>query len=213
MPNLSRYYLAEQVLLKLESGIADVINKVQIEDIIAAVGQKVNSILKLQQFTDVLQMGDTIPNNLMVATYPNIPITSIGTRCKATLPIQPVSLIRNMGVYMIDMYEDFRCPFIPIQLGLFAMLQGQLGISDLLGQVGFECVGNEIWLTKDLTINNVSEIYMRLLVFDINSYSDYDGLPIPQDMQWQIIDEVYKSFIPSEAQQAIQSQPIKTTLK
>lgn len=213
MSNYSRYFLAEQVMFRLQSGYADVINKVQIEDIIAAIGEKVNVMLKLQTFTETFQMGDTIPNNLMIATYNDIPITSVGTRCKATLPIQPISLPRNMGVYMVDQYDDFRCPFIPIQAGLYALLKCQPVISDLLGQTGVEIFGKELWMTRNLTTDNVSVIHVRLLVLDMASLDDYTGLPIPQDYATQIIEDVYKSFVPVEAQQELQGQIPKLTVK
>lgn len=213
MSNYSRYFLAEQVMFRLQSGIPDTVNKIEIEDVIAAIGQKVNSMLKLQTFTETFQMGDTIPNNLMIATYNDIPITSSGTRCTATLPIQPISLPRNMGVYMVDRYDDFRCPFIPIQAGLYALLKCQPGISDLLGQCGYELFGNELWMTKNLTTENVSEIHVRLLVLDMASYDDYTGLPLPQDYADKIIEDVYKSFMPVESQQMVQGQVPKLTIK
>lgn len=196
----SRYFLQEQVRYKLSAGFPAVSDVVQEEDIIAAIGQKINQLLKLQHLSEVLPSGDTIPQNLMIATYNDIPITTFnGKRCEATLPVQPVGLIRNMGVYLVDRYDDFRNPFIPLQSGQAALLKGQPMINDLLNQVGYEPVGNKVRMTKDLTIDNVSVIHMQLLVMDIDSYDDYTNLPIPADWGWQIIDEVYKSFIPVEA--------------
>lgn len=213
MATQSKYFIAEQIRYKLAASYPNVLEVVQMPDIIAAVGQKINSILKLQYLTDTLALGDSIPNNLMIATYEDVPIETYGgKKCIATLPAIPVSLPRNMGVYMVSKDDDFDCLFIPLQAGQANLLKGQRLINNLLGQVGYELYGNKIVMTQDLTIDNVSSINMRLLITDIEDYEDYTPLPIPADYATTIIDEVYKSFLTTE-QAALNKQEMTKDVK
>lgn len=193
----SKYLLAEQVWFRLKGGYPDIAQAVQIEDIIAVIPQKVSTILKTQHFSMTLPSGERIPENLMMATYNDLELTTLnGKRSQATLPIMPVSLPRNMGVYEVDRYDDFRCPFIPMMAGQNNLLRGQPMISDLLDQVGYEVYGDKIYLSKDLTMESVTTIHVRLIVLDINQYDDYTNLPIPADYEEQIIMDLVKQFAP-----------------
>lgn len=213
MATPTKFFLMEQVRYKLKAGYPNVLNVVQKEDIMAVVGQKINSILKLQYFTETLALGDSIPNNLMIATYEDVPIETYGgKKCIATLPAMPVALPRNMGVYMVSKDDDFDCLFIPLQAGQANLLKGQRLINNLLGQVGYEVFGNKIVMTQDLTIDNVSSINMRLLITDVEDYDEYTPLPIPADYATTIIDEVYKSFLTTE-QAALNKQEMTKDVK
>ncbi len=195
----TRYSLAEQVWLKLYGGAPKNSSPVQAEDIMLAVGQQANFMLKAQHFSD-MALGENAPSNLMIATYPKVTLTSYGgKRAKCTLPAMPVQLIRNMGIWQVSTSEFFDCLLIPIMSGQFDLLRGQSIISDLMGQCGYEIDGMQLTTTKDLTIDNVTGLYIKLLVTDISTLSDYAPLPIPADMEGVIIDAVYKSFLPVQA--------------
>ena len=98
----TKYYLSEQVMLRLAAGYPDVAEKVDILDVIAALGQKISQMFNMTYFTAVLANGETVPDGLMLATYSNIPVVSFGARSKATLPVMPISLPRNQGVFQIS---------------------------------------------------------------------------------------------------------------
>jgi hypothetical protein len=192
----TRYSIAEQVSLKLYGGAPKVSSPVQMSDIMLAVGQACNILLKTQHFAS-MTLGENAPENLMIATYPKVPLTTWGgKRARCTLPAMPVSLIRNLGVWQVSTSEFFECLLIPIMSGQFDLLRGQDVISDLLGQTGYEVDGMQLTTTKDLTIDNIDGLYIRLLITDISTLSDYAPLPIPADMEGLVIDTVYKSFAP-----------------
>ena len=222
MGNVSKYYLAEQIRFKLSEGYPAVLESVQQEDVIAAIGQKINSMLKMSYIPDTLQQGDTIPTGLMMATYEDIPVVSVQvgatkTQAKCTLPTQPVTLPRNMGVYQID--DEFGNFYIPLQTGQSALLDGQPLICDLLGQIGYEVRTDTILFKRDITLDTdpITSVSMLLVVMDIDNYDIYTALPIPAEYATQIIDEVYKSFLPVEqmAMQTAQAsqQPLKEVKK
>ena len=84
--------------------------------------------------------------------------------------------------------------FIPLQTGQLALIRGERLISDILGQVGYEVVGNDVIFNKDLTTDENLRIYVRLVIFDINSYDDFSPLPLPADMEASIVQECFKFF-------------------
>lgn len=95
------YSISEQILLRISKGYPDNASPVQIEDIKLAVNQKINQLLRAQYYGGTLPSGDTIPDGLMMAFYENIPVQSIGERSYAIIPVIPVSLPRNMGVFEV----------------------------------------------------------------------------------------------------------------
>lgn len=198
----TKFSIAEQILLRLEAGYADVANSVQIPDIILAVGQKINLMFKMQQFNETFAAGETIPNGLVLATYSSPVVTFGGCKSICQLPVMPVSLTRNMGIYEVSKSEFFECPFIPMMPGQAALLKDQPLICDLLGQTGYEVYGRSIITNKDITIDGTDTLWLRLVVSNVDELSDYDLLPIPADYASQIIDEVYKNFVPVEAEEA-----------
>lgn len=187
------YSISEQVSLKLYGGSPKPNSAVQLPDIKLAVAQKLNELLKVQHFYS-MQLGENQPENLMIATYPPITLTTFGSKCKGTLPAVPVGLIRNMGIWEASLSEDFSTLLIPFGAGQADLLRGQSLISDLFGQVGYELYGKQIVLTKDVTIDEQTSLYLRLIISDISTLTDFDVLPIPADMESTVVMQVWQSF-------------------
>lgn len=210
----TKYKIAEQVLLKLYGGAIDISNPVQIQDVIEAVNQEVNTMLKMQHLSVTLPAGQTIPENLMVATYDNVAVTSFGgKKAKAILPAMPISLPRNMGVYEVSDDEYFSNLFIPLQAGQANLVSSQPMISTLLGQTGYEVYGNSLIFTTDITVGGTEKVYIRLIILDISKYEDYDMLPIPSDYEGVIVDTLFKKFAPVQIAEKIvdsTNEPINT---
>lgn len=192
----TKYSIAEQVQLRLQGGYPETAANVQIDDIIPAVGQKLNSLLRLQFFQTTLPSGETIPDGLMIATYDKVAVTGTGKRATAVLPTFPIILPRNMGIYEVSCKEDFSDLYIPIQPGQTYLLQGQPLISDLLDQVGFEVYGNKLIFSKDITLDDVKHIYIKMVVVDVSRLTDYELLPMPADMEDMVVNALFKDFAP-----------------
>ena len=184
------------MLYRVNGGITKATDAVQMEDVIEALGQMVNTQFKTQHFSVTLAAGETIPDGLVLADYTATATSFGGKKAKATLPVMPVSLPRNMGVFAVSPNEDFSSPYIPLQAGQPELLSGQPLISQLLGQTGYIVKGREIITTTDVTIEEITTLYLRLVVFDISVYDDYDSLPIPFDYETTIVDELVKRFAP-----------------
>lgn len=194
MANSTKYLMAEQVLMRLAGGYRDVAQSVQMEDVVKAIEQVINSMFQTQYYNATLPTGETVPDNLMIAFYENIVVESYGDKAKAQLPIVPISLPRNMGVYRVVNQNDI--DFIPVPLGQGALLKADKLLNDLLGSVYYEVRKNEVIFSKDITLLDVTSVNMYLVVLDISLYSNTDPLPIPANMEEEIIEKAFAKFAP-----------------
>src|ERR1044072_1643917 len=194
MATTTKYRIAEQVVRMLNGGNIPAAAKVKIPEVKIAVEQVLNKLLKMEYLNLNIPSAEMIPNGASVATYEDIPVVQYGTRSKSTLPAMPLKLPRGIGVYQIFDPANVDCLFIPLEMGQLGFLKSQPLLNNLLGQVGYEWYGMDIIYSTDLTQPDPVTVTMRLVVLDISHYSDYDILPIPSDMEYDVIQEVYKLF-------------------
>lgn len=192
----TKYRLAEQAVRVFNGGEIPVATKLKINEAKLAVEQVLNKMLKMEYLNTNIPMGEIIPNGASIATYEGIEVEQYGNRSKSTLPAMPLKLPRGIGVYQIFDPANTECPFIPLEMGQQCLLSTQPLINDLLGQVGYEWYGMDIIYTRDLTQPDPIEVTMRLVVLDITQYSDWDILPVPAEMEWDVIGEVLKLYMP-----------------
>jgi hypothetical protein len=212
MAAITKRLLSDQVRFFLKGGYPDVAMATQDEDVYKRIEQVLNAMYKTQQFSQTLPSGETIPDNLILATYEDVAVTSVSNYSKATLPVMPISLPRNIGVNEIRPIlskrgEDriYGSPMIPLQAGQNYLLQADSLLSDLLGQFGYEINGRTAIFTKDITTLGVSTVQMKLVVFSIDQYSETDILPVPSDAEDAIVKEVISFFVPVQPQPGIVS--------
>ena len=178
----------------LKGGSVKASTTVEIEDIMESVGQYINAHFKQEHLSVNMPSGETIPEGVMLTYYDGLVPVKYKDVSKVTLPVTPVSLPRNMGVFHISRSNDINDGFIPIQNGQLALIKGEKLISDLLGQVGYTPYGNDVVFSKDLTTEQGVTIIAGLVVMDISKYGDYDSLPLPADMEATIVQECFKLF-------------------
>lgn len=183
--------ISEQIL-RLYQGNPTASARVVEADIRLLVEQVANQVLKADYFQVNLPEGDTVPNNCMVFTYDNIPVSKYKNVSKATLPAIPINLPKNMGVLHVSKTDDISDPFIPIPTSLYGVIKPTKLLGDLSGLVGYEVVGKDIVFTKDLTGINVNNVLIRLVGIDISQLSEYDLLPVSADQEATIVSNVYK---------------------
>lgn len=189
--------IADQVLFRLSGGFPDTSFSVDERDIFKALEQKLNAKFKLKHFEVTLNQGETIPENTMIATYENITVTSTGNgKSKSILPVIPISLPKNMGIFLIYDPKHPENPFIPLQKGQLALLRADQLLNDLLGTIGYEPTDAEVTFTKDLTMFGITAVTMEICGFQISQYSITDPLPIPSDYEEILINELVADFAP-----------------
>lgn len=195
------YRLSEQALSLIEGGDLKAGSSISLSEIKIAIGQVLNTLLKTEYFTTNLKMGEVIPNGSVIALYENIDVISSNGKSQATLPIKPIKLPRNMGVwavypkYTTSSNYEYDKEFIPLQMGQGGLVKSQPLFNDLLGQVGYENFGDKLIFTKDIKQMYPDVVLaMRLAIMDISQYGDYDALPILPEMEMQVITEVVKLY-------------------
>lgn len=196
MPAPTLYRLAEETLRLLSGGNIPAAKDISISEIKIAIGQVINKLLKIDYLNVNMKTGEAIPNGSVLGLYENIPYTSYKTgMSKATLPIKPLKLPRNMGVFSVFLSSNPQKEFIPMQMGQANLINSQAMINDVLGQVAYENFGMELVFNKDLALLFPSDkLSMRLAILDASLYDDYDILPIPPEMEWDVKSEVYKLY-------------------
>ena len=203
MPNITKRIISDEVIFKLAGGLRPTKFPIDERDIWKATEQKINAMFGMRQFTINLPNGETIPDNLVLAVYEDIAVTSISNYSYATLPVMPISLPRAAGINEIRPILSKRGtdrvygnPAIPLQAGQNYLLQADTLLNNLMGQIGYEPNGITINFTSDITTYGISTCQMKLVVFDMSQYGVSDILPVPSDYEQQIVDELVKEFAP-----------------
>lgn len=195
------YLLAERIFGLIEGGNPGLASSISDNELKLSIGSVINQLLKVEHFSINEKMGEKIDNGSVLGFYEDIPCTTKNGKTTAVLPIKPIKLPRNMGIfgvypkYTIGGNYEFDKEWIPLQMGQGGLLRSQPLINDILGQVGYENFGLEIIATKDMKgLYPDMVLAMRLAIMDISQYGDYDILPVLPEQEWQIIQEVYKLY-------------------
>lgn len=199
---MTKRYLADQILFKLDASSPEVSQPVQLEDVYAAIGQWVNDKFKFRHLSETLSSGESIPENSSLATYSDIAVVSDGDTASITLPVMPISLPRNLGVYNIS---GGGYNFIPLQRGQLAMLGADFLLNTLFGQICYEQIGKKIKFSKNIKLLGINTVDLDLMVFDVSGYSESDQLPVPSDMESSLVNDIYKMFAPIQPMPSVVS--------
>lgn len=147
-------------------------------------------------------MGEVIPNGSVLAFYENIAVESSNGKSQATLPVKPIKMPRNMGIwavypkYTTDSNYDYDNELIPLQMGQGGLIKSQVLLNSLLGQVGYENFGDKLIFTKDIKALFPDVVLaMRLAIMDVSQYGDYDALPLLPEQEIDVINQVVKIFM------------------
>lgn len=198
------FRLAEEINRMLNGGKIPVASNTSIPELKIAICQVANSLLKVDYLQINARWGEMIPNGSVLGLYENIPVTAYKNRSQAQLPVKPVKLPRNMGVWSVFLTDQPDKEFIPLEMGQWSLLQSQPLINNLLDQTGYEVYGNQIVFTKDLRRpGETVTVNIRLVILDFSQYGDWDPLPILPEMEWQIKQEVLKLY-------GVEPEPDKT---
>lgn len=213
---LTLYSLAEACFDQIEGGDPAAASSIGIYELKISCGQVINQLLRVEHFSVNEKMNEKIPNGTSLGWYEGIAVTTWNGKSKAVLPIKPLKLPRNMGIfsvypkYTINGNYELDKEYIPLQMGQGGLIKSQPLLNDLLGQVGYENFGTDLIFTKDIkSLFPDVTLAMRLAIFDITLYGDYDVLPLMPEMEWPVINEVVKMYI----QQPIPDKVVDSTSK
>jgi len=195
------YSISEEILKVLSGGNIQNATNVAMDEIKLSVGEVINQLLKIEHFSVNEKMGEKIPNGSVLGMYEGIEVVSSNGKSQCSLPIKPLKLPRNMGIFAVyprytnDSNYEYDKEFIPLQMGQGGLIKSQPMINDLLGQVGYDCFGDKLIFTKDIkSLFPDVVLAMRLVIMDVSQYGDFDLLPLLPEQTWQIKQEVIKLY-------------------
>ena len=188
--------LSEEILKMLSGGSIQAATNITQNEIKISIGQVCNQLLKVEQFSVNEKIGEIMPNGTVVATYENIaPTAWVIGKSKAVIPVKPIKLRRNMGIWSVYFSDDPDNQFIPMQMGQLSLIKSQAQISGLLGQIGYENKGLELQFNQDLPLLHAGKtLTVELIIMDVSQYGDWEPLPVLPEMEWQIKQEVIKLY-------------------
>ncbi len=190
------YSISQGVEKLLQGSNPPTASKFAMQEIKGYVIQTINSMLKTQHFSQTMAGGENIPDGLVLAEYDNIPVEQYKNTSRCALPIMPISLPINLGIFHVSKTDDIINGFIPFQPGQLQMIGEETLISDVIGQVAYEPRGKYLIFNYDITTNDadnaIPSVYMLLVVKDISLYGDWDLLPIASDMEQSVIQATFQ---------------------
>ena len=175
--------ITDQILRLYSGGSANDEKELSRADINLLVGQVINKLLKIEHASVNMASGDMFPPHTLITEYKmSLSGTTGGKYIK--LPVMPISLPRNMGIWSVSMGNT---ELIPLQSGQETLIGSQDQLQYLENQVGYYVEGDIVRFTKD---PSTSAINVKLLIIDPNELGEYDYLGIPIEMEEAVVKEV-----------------------
>jgi hypothetical protein len=190
----------------------NVSDAIDLREIKLLVNQSINKVLKLQ-VAETFKAGfvDVPKCNLIEYTCA---VTSEPTNNRAyiTLPVIPINLPLDMGVWSIAASSAAMTPYIPIPAQDVLVFQGT-NLSALEQQIGYYIQGTRVYFTKDITLSangSITSVRVNILAADFNTTADNDLLPISPEVETTIMEDVLNTLgVGKIAQSELQTQQSK----
>lgn len=190
------YTMSEQVMSMMQGGDSPAAPKFERDEVKRFIIQFINQQIKTQHLTEEMAGGEQIPDGTVLAEYDNVAVEKYKNVSRATLPIMPVKMPLNIGIFHVSKTDDIINGFIPFEAGQLQMIGEEPFISEILGQVGYEPRGKYLIFNRDITEGDddtkIESVYMLLAVKDLSLYNDWELLPITSDMEAVVIANVYE---------------------
>lgn len=163
----------------------DVSPTIDLREIYLLVEQAVNQVLKIQSYEPAGIKGLNIPK-CSIATYENIAVTDTASYSYAAIPVVPIHLPMDMGVWEVCPQDDILNPFIPL-VGAEAAVMYGTNASYLEQQDGYRVEGMKV-IFKSVIAD--SEVIMKLLVNDVATLGTAAVLPLTADQELTVLQMV-----------------------
>lgn len=191
---VTKFILAEQIQ-RIYSRFIDKGNESDVIDtreIILLVNQSINKVLKLQVAESFKAGMIDVPKCNIVEYTCAVTSQPANTRAFITLPVIPINLPMDMGIWTISASNAAMTPYIPVPSQDVIVFQGT-NLSALEQQVGYYMQGKKVYFTKDITTvanGSISSVLVNLLVSDFSTQGDNDLLLISPEVENSIIEDV-----------------------
>lgn len=189
----TKIQIAEQILRLINSGDVTSDNDIDIREIILAVEQERDRLVRLRLF-ESLQMGEMIVAGDVVSSFDNVLIKKdlVKDMLYSDLPGNPLSLPNDYGVWQVSYQKNQKSSFIRMPNGSMGLYNG-LPSSALGGRDGFFVEGNKIYYNDSVSDCCGNTILLKM-VLNSGSISNNVSFPIPADVQSEVIKNVTQLF-------------------
>jgi hypothetical protein len=190
----TRYILSEQIQ-RLYARFLDKDNPsdvIDIREVSLLVSQAINKILKLEVAESFKAGLVDIPKCSLIQYTASVTADAPNNRSFITLPVIPLTLPLDMGIWSISASGAAMTPYIPIPAQDVLVFQGA-NLSYLEGQIGYYVQGKKVFFTKDITLSangSISSVILNILASDFSQLTDTDMLPISPEVESAVITEV-----------------------
>jgi hypothetical protein len=165
---------------------------ISIPEVMLLVSQAINKILKLEVAESFKAGLVDIPKCSLIQYTASVTADAPNNRSSITLPVIPLTLPLDMGIWNIAASGAAMTPYIPIPSQDVLVFQGA-NLSYLEGQIGYYVQGKKVFFTKDLTLagnGSISSVIINILASDFSQFADNDMLPISPEVESAVITEV-----------------------
>jgi len=203
---MTKKILAEQIQ-RLYARFIDKENPSDIIDtreIILFIEQSLNKVLKLQVAESFKAGMIDVPKCNLIEYTAAVTADSGNNRAYITLPVIPLTLPMNMGIWSIAAATGAMNPYIPIPAQDVLVFQGA-NLSYLEGRIGYYVQGRRVYFTKNITLTangTVTSVIVNLLTMDLSQFGDNDLLPISPEVESTIIADVLETISNGRVSQA-----------
>jgi hypothetical protein len=165
---------------------------IDIREVMLLVSQAINKILKLEVAESFKAGLVDIPKCSLIQYTASVTADAPNNRSSITLPVIPLTLPLDMGIWSISASGAAMTPYIPIPSQDVLVFQGA-NLKFLEGQIGYYVQGKKVFFTKDLTLagnGSISSVIINILASDFSQFGDNDMLPISPEVESAVITEV-----------------------
>jgi len=165
---------------------------ISIPEVMLLVSQAINKILKLEVAESFKAGLVDIPKCSLIQYTASVTADAPNNRSSITLPVIPLTLPLDMGIWSISASNAAMTPYIPIPAQDVLVFQGA-NLKFLEGQIGYYVQGKKVFFTKDITLagnGSISSVIINILASDFSQFADNDMLPISPEVESAVITEV-----------------------
>jgi hypothetical protein len=165
---------------------------IDIREVMLLVNQSINKILKLEVAESFKAGLVDVPKCSLIQYTASVTADAPNNRSSIALPVIPLTLPLDMGIWSISASNAAMTPYIPIPAQDVLVFQGA-NLSYLEGQVGYYIQGKKVFFTKDITLagnGSISSVIVNILASDFSQFGDNDMLPISPEVESAVITEV-----------------------
>lgn len=190
--------LAEQVIRILNSGDVTNDNSIDPRELLLAIEQERDRLVRLRLFESLSQGEGDIPGDV-VSTFDSITIKkdAVKNLLYSSLPGRIMSLPRDMGILHVSYTKDQYNAFIRMPNGSLSLYNGLVS-SMIGGRGGYWLEGDRIYYNDSVDDCCGNTVIVKMIM-NSGDVDPNDIFPIPPDMESEVIRNVIQLYAPMKS--------------